>query len=67
MTDRNCGSIIGKEDLNDTLCSLGKSPVDGDLQSMVSGALWPIISTISHSADGKAEQRTHPEHLHLIW
>lgn len=31
IIDWNCGSFIGKEDMNDTLSSLGKSPVDGYL------------------------------------
>lgn len=31
MIDRNCGSVIGKEDMNDTLSSLGRSPMDGYL------------------------------------
>lgn len=31
MIDRNCGSFTGKEAMNDTLSSLGKSPGDGYL------------------------------------
>ncbi|XP_030838537.1 myosin regulatory light chain 12B [Strongylocentrotus purpuratus] len=61
MIDQNRDGFIDKEDLHDMLASLGKDPLDKDLEDMMSEAPGPINFTMFLTLFGEKLNGTDPE------
>jgi len=61
MIDQNRDGFIDKEDLHDTLASLGKNPADAFLEGMMNEAPGPINFTMFLTLFGERLQGTDPE------
>jgi myosin regulatory light chain 12 len=61
MIDQDRDGFISKEDLHDTLASLGKNPADAYLEEMINEATGPINFTMFLTMFGDKLNGTDPE------
>jgi Ca2+-binding EF-hand superfamily protein len=61
MIDQDRDGFINKEDLHDTLASLGKNPTDSYLEEMINEATGPINFTMFLTMFGDKLNGTDPE------